>query len=805
MTNYANIRYQPAAASTTTVTDMTALIALTGMSNGDQALVQATNKLYIYSGTGWYLIATIQNDAPSAITGVSGTYELAIDGTATTITAVSTDPEGFPLTWSYSASGLNSIATVSQTENVFTITPSTTEADAGTFSLTINATDGVNGAVSTSTNLSLNFMVIVTNSKYTTLLATAVDTSDNNNITDASTNNHSITVTGDVHAGTFSPYRSGGYSTYFDGSTDYIEHQGTFTLPAGTNANWTIECWVNLDQVNLNQGILRVSSTAANGNNDDIYFSEQNGYINVACKAGGINSATSNYTMSANVWHHIAMVKNNGTVYLYNNGVYCGSLSDSNDYSGYYYVYGGLYYSSSYCFAGYLTDFRISNTAKYTSGTSNITVPDERLSSDSSTLFLTCHLPYIADGSTNDHSLTVNGDVSIKPFSPYDYNEYSESVNGGSVYFDGSGDRITASTSNNFAIGSSEDFIIEAWIYPTNTSQGDFHLFGIHQATYNGGIYLDYFGSDFRVGDYGGGWDVRTTSTVTLNYNNWQHICASRTGNLIKIFFNGESLALSSQGEAHTNSYNAGAIAIGGNGVGRDFQGFISDIRFEKGTSRTSNFTPPTAPLSSSGAELHIKGTDASIIDKSQSSNLQLIGNTTGSTTEVKFADTKSMYFDGTTDYIISQEPVLLGTQDFTAECWVYYQSGLELMGNRTVSDSGGFSIRMTSTSLTVGNSSGTGFGSVFSGTTSSLTNAWHHIAVSRSSGITKIYVDGSSIASHSSAINFSLSNPFVLGYAYTDGSGADSLQGYIQDFRITNGLARYTANFTPPTEPLKG
>jgi hypothetical protein len=163
------------------------------------------------------------------------------------------------------------------------------------------------------------------------------------------------------------------------------------------------------------------------------------------------------------------------------------------------------------------------------------------------------------------------------------------------------------------------------------------------------------------------------------------------------------------------------------------------------------------------------------------------------------------MYFDGSGDYIISQEPVLLGTQDFTAECWLYYQSGLELMGNRVYNGSGGFSVRITSTSLTVGNSSGTGFGSVFSGTTSSLTNAWHHIAVSRSLGVTKIYVDGSSIASHSSAIDFSLSNPFVVGYAYTNGSGADSLQGYIQDFRVTKGYARYTANFTPPTASLEG
>ena len=161
MANYIDIK--TISSTVTTVANMTALVALTGMTSGDQAFVTANNKLFLYNGSGWYLVATVQNSSPSAITGVAGTYALATDGTATTITAVSTDPEGFPLTWSYAVTtgsltnGGGASATVSQADNVFTITPSTNTAYAGTFSLTFSATDGVTGAVSAVSAFSLTF------------------------------------------------------------------------------------------------------------------------------------------------------------------------------------------------------------------------------------------------------------------------------------------------------------------------------------------------------------------------------------------------------------------------------------------------------------------------------------------------------------------------------------------------------------------------------------------------------------------------------------------------------------------------
>ena len=119
---------------------------------GKTVLVRNTNKLYINTGTGWYVVGQVTNESPTAITGLDATYSLATDGTATVITMNSTDPEGFPLTWSHAVTTgtLGSTATITNTDNVFTITPSSTEADAGSFSVTFSASDGSQAATSVS-------------------------------------------------------------------------------------------------------------------------------------------------------------------------------------------------------------------------------------------------------------------------------------------------------------------------------------------------------------------------------------------------------------------------------------------------------------------------------------------------------------------------------------------------------------------------------------------------------------------------------------------------------------------------------
>lgn len=150
------------------VADINSLSA-TGNAVGDQRVVG--NNLYIWNGSGWFRIALI-NETPTWDSGgqPNGAYVLDSNQNPTVITLAATDPDGFPITFSYVTSGqMDSMATVTQDSSVFTITPVVQDSfNAGqefTGSITFRASDGVNILPSVS-SFTLSFVTSIWSESY---------------------------------------------------------------------------------------------------------------------------------------------------------------------------------------------------------------------------------------------------------------------------------------------------------------------------------------------------------------------------------------------------------------------------------------------------------------------------------------------------------------------------------------------------------------------------------------------------------------------------------------------------------------
>ena len=866
---------------------------------GNTAFVVATNKLYIWSGVGWYLVAEVTNASPSAISGVDGAYSLAIDGTATTITAVSTDPEGFALTWSYAvtsgslavtpaasaiavvnngagaytlsgdATGDNSnvdivvgqtvnftvnasghpfyirdsdgganvsspaatgqgatsgvvswtpntagtyyyqcgnhaamvgtitvgaatvSATVAQADNVFTITPSTNTAAANTFSLTFNVTDGLNGSVSAVSAFTLAFSV--TNSRYTALSVKATGPGSNQTFDDASTSNHTITAVGNSTASTFSPYRHGGYSTYFDGTGDYLNLNGDAEFAFGTN-DFTVEFWVYLTALN---GSLTMFCDFRGSSGNGLYtalFLNTDSTLTYWHQGG--SRITSTATIPLNAWSHIALTRSGYDVKLFINGqqegsTFTNSLSQLVGTNGPSF---GNDNSGSFALIGYMSDIRILNgTAAYTS---NFTPPTAPLTAVTNTKFLLGNLPYLKDQSASNHTITVNGDPSLKPFSLFDNAAYSEASHGASAYFDGSGDYLTGPTPATIGIGTG-DFTIECWFYATDATT-DKGVWDTHtNASNSDGLTLTRItATTFRV------WQSSQilVSSATDITDHWNHLAVVRNSGTLELFVNGVSQGTVSN-SANLNS--AQGILIGGgrySGTTSPTQfvkGYIQDFRVTTSAVYTSAFTPPTAPLTAITNTKFLLNPETSISDLSQSSTITCFGNTATSTTQAKFSNTRSIYGDGSGDYVsMPIDPI--GTDDFTVEAWIYPTSTGSLdaaISGITIGGAKGVVIRRDK--WFIGDDST--YQTFASSANKFVTNQWQHIAITRQGTSLKLFYNGTQFDSGTNSTDLDQTK-YVLFASYTDGSYL-SFAGYIQDFRITKGLARYTASFTPPTE----
>ena len=175
-------------------------------------------------------------------------------------------------------------------------------------------------------------------------------------------------------------------------------------------------------------------------------------------------------------------------------------------------------------------------------------------------------------------------------------------------------------------------------------------------------------------------------------------------------------------------------------------------------------------------------------------------GNAQISTAQSKVGGS-SIYFDGSGDYIStpSSSAFAFGTADFTIELWVRRTGTGSYPYVFDCRSGGSEAVVPAIWLLHTDNYKPQYYVNSAARISSSVglsVDTWYHIAIVRSSGTTTMYMDGSSVGSFSDSFSY-IAAPFRLGSYSNGGYG---FTGYVDDFRTTKGIARYTSSFTPPT-----
>lgn len=179
--------------------------------------------------------------------------------------------------------------------------------------------------------------------------------------------------------------------------------------------------------------------------------------------------------------------------------------------------------------------------------------------------------------------------------------------------------------------------------------------------------------------------------------------------------------------------------------------------------------------------------------------------------TSIKKYGTASLYFDGNNDYLTfaSHADFGFGTGDFTIEFFVYKAGnsvisiGMGILFDmRSAEPSAFIEMHLRRSDVTDPNKLEVyinGATRIMSST--GFTTSFNHVALERKAGVTKLFVNGvNEGSSYTDANNYATSG-LVIGGRFAAVSGDyRSHNGYIDEIRITKGVARYDgSNFTPP------
>lgn len=350
----------------------------------------------------------------------------------------------------------------------------------------------------------------------------------------------------------------------------------------------------------------------------------------------------------------------------------------------------------------------------------------------------------------------------------------------GSLYLDGNSDTISIPDADELNFGAG-DWTVDFWVrFSSLPGWGDM----ICQRSIGGAQFkLSYDGSNNRIDlnidndSNGRVWCAFTPTTDT-----WYHLAVVRSGNTPYIFINGVSQPVTIYAAFGTFKDGTDPIYIGSRRKTDEwFPGYIDELRISKGIARwTANFPVPILPY------------DVAYKD----------------TAQYKIGSSSARFNDGT--YLTTPDHAdwFFGTGDFTIDFWSRFVS-LPTSGDsmtlvtQYVDTSNAWRVYTT-------NSSGTykvccdvttgGVNKITVQKSASIDTAtWYHLAVVRSSDIFTIYQNGASIGT----TNDTDTVPNYAGSLYIGqrGNGTQYMNGWLDELRISKGIARWATAFTPPTD----
>lgn len=205
---------------------------------------------------------------------------------------------------------------------------------------------------------------------------------------------------------------------------------------------------------------------------------------------------------------------------------------------------------------------------------------------------------------------------------------------------------------------------------------------------------------------------------------------------------------------------------------------------------------------------LHFDGANGSttFTDLSPSpKTVTVYGDTKISTAQSKFGGS-SGYFDGNWDFLSAADSVDwdFGVYDFSVETWCLFLSHTTtqtLVGNyQTENGTIGWALQYRSD--TAGLRFAYGDVGLINVPWTPVDGTWYHIAAAREGNALRVFVNGALLKTVTNSTDISGSTaPLRIGCLYYT-SNIQFFNGHFDDLRITKGVARYTANFTPPTAP---